>query len=131
MPFNCADAQEEFRTDLGVRPPLTREPGDVLFLGREVVARFEDAFSHFLAGREQLATRALGERLGSHFDKRVVRNPELLARINSPVLTTEPLAVDKMRSGKLRPKRHTIEARDRHPVPLFGRFAAAEQRLAS
>jgi hypothetical protein len=38
MPLHGAEAEEEFGADLAVGAPVSGQPGDVLFLGSEVVA---------------------------------------------------------------------------------------------
>ena len=48
--------------------PSRGEPGDLLLLRRELVARLGAALAHLLARRQQLAAGALGERL--HADRR-------------------------------------------------------------
>ena len=46
--------------------PSRGEPGDLRLLGGELVARLDRALAHGLAGGQQLAAGALGERLGAH-----------------------------------------------------------------
>src|SRR6478752_2049194 len=53
VPLDGARAEEELGADLRVRPPLAREEGDVLLLGRELVAGVLAALAHLLAGGEQ------------------------------------------------------------------------------
>ena len=50
-----------------------------------VVARLDGALAHGLAGRQQLAAGALGERLGPDAAEHLVRGTQLLARVDAPV----------------------------------------------
>src|SRR5689334_5810667 len=93
MPLHRAWADEELRTDLRVRSPITREPRDLLFLGCEVVARVVLALAHLLARGQQLATRALRESLRAHRGEHVVRSTQLLASVDPPTFATQPFAV--------------------------------------
>ena len=60
-----ARADEQLRADLGVRAAVAGEPGDLRLLRRERVARLGGALARRLAGGQQLAAGALGERLGA------------------------------------------------------------------
>src|SRR5215207_10667099 len=46
VPLDRAGAEEELGADLRVRPTVAREPGDVLLLGSELVARVVAALAH-------------------------------------------------------------------------------------
>ena len=109
VPLDGARAEEEPRADLLVRLPVRGEPRDLLLLRRELAARLVTPFAHLLAGREQLAAGALGERLGAEADEHLVGGAELLARVHPPVLTPQPLAVDQVRAAELRPERRAAE----------------------
>src|SRR6516225_1208456 len=63
VPLDCACADEQLGADLWVRQAITREPGDLLLLRRELVARPGAAFPHLLAGCHQLTAGAFGKRL--------------------------------------------------------------------
>ncbi len=56
-------ADEQPRADLGVREAVAGEPRDLGLLGGEVVPGLDGAFADTLAGGQQLALGALGERL--------------------------------------------------------------------
>jgi len=64
MPLDGAGAEEELGADLRVRPPVARQPCDVLLLRRELVARVVPPLAHLLAGGQQLVPGPLGESLG-------------------------------------------------------------------
>src|SRR3954447_11664272 len=66
VPFDGARAEEELGADLRVRPPVAREPGDVLLLRGELVARVVAALAHLLAGGQQLVAGTFGEPRGAH-----------------------------------------------------------------
>ena len=67
VPFDGAGAEEQPGADLRVGQAVAGQAGDLLLLGRELVARLDGALAHLLARRQQLAARALGERL--HADR--------------------------------------------------------------
>lgn len=89
VPLDRADAEEQLRADLGVRAPVSGQPGDVLLLGCELVSRGEIALAYLLACGQELPARPLGEPLGSYGRERVVRGSELLTRIDAPALATK------------------------------------------
>jgi hypothetical protein len=74
------------------------QPRDLRLLGREVVARLGGPPGHHLAGRGQLATGVLGERLSADAAERLVRPVELVARVDGPLLAPQPLAVEQLRT---------------------------------
>src|SRR5580698_10668094 len=63
VPLDRARADEQLRADLRVRQAVAGQPGDLLLLRRELVARVGASLAHLLARGEQLAAGALGERL--------------------------------------------------------------------
>src|SRR5580693_9715046 len=65
VPLHRARADEQLRADLRVRQAVAGEPGDLLLLRRELLARIGAAFAYLLTRRDQLAAGALGERLHS------------------------------------------------------------------
>ena len=67
--------------DLGVRQSVAGEPGDLRLLRREHVARLDRALAHRLAGGQELAAGALGERLGADAAEHLVGGAQLLARV--------------------------------------------------
>ena len=56
------------------------------------------------AGRRQLAAGALGKRLHPDRREHLVRVAQLLAGVNAAILATQPLAVEQVSAGKLRPQ---------------------------
>lgn len=68
--------------------------------GGELVARVVSPLAHRLARCQQLPSRPVGETVGAHRSKHVVRGPQPLARFDSPVLPTEPLTVEQMGAGR-------------------------------
>ena len=82
VPFDGAGADEQLGGDLRVGPSVTGQPGDVLLLGGELVERVGLALADLLAGGEQLAACALGERLDAQLGEGVVGRAELLAGID-------------------------------------------------
>ena len=53
-----------------------------------------------LAGGQQLAAGPLGERLDAHRRQHLVGGAQLLARVDAPVLASQPLAVEQMARGR-------------------------------
>src|SRR3954470_18564335 len=88
-----AGADEQLGADLRVRLPVARHAGDLGLLGREDVAGLRRAPGRGLAGGQQLAAGALGERLGPDSVEVVVRGSKLLARVGAPVVATQAFAL--------------------------------------
>ena len=57
-----------------------------------------------------------------------MRIGELLARVDPPALTTEPLAIEQVGSSELGSERRAREPLDRFGVPALGFLALAHQR---
>src|SRR5215471_21682026 len=93
VPFNGAGADEQFRADLGVGAPVSGQADDVLLLRGELAKGVDLAFADLLAGGEQLPAGALGEGVGADHGEQVVGGVQLPARVEPPLLATEPLAV--------------------------------------
>ena len=74
---------KSWRTDLGIRPPLGSEPGDLGLLGGEHVVRLDGALAHRLAGGHELTAGALGRRFGPDAAEHLVRDTQLLARVQA------------------------------------------------
>jgi hypothetical protein len=72
------------------------EKGDLCLLSAELVVCLARAFAHRLAGGQQLASSALGERLGTHATEHLVRGAQMFARVQAPVLAPEPLAAEQV-----------------------------------
>ena len=101
VPLHGARAEEQPRADLRVRQPVAGQPRDLPLLRGQLVARLDPALAHLLAGGQQLATGALGERLHPHLGEHPVRRPQLRARVDAPTLAAQPLAVEQVRAGVL------------------------------
>src|SRR4051794_40646252 len=67
-----AAADEQPLTDVRVRDPLAGEPCDLSLLSREVLPGLNGAFADSLAGGQQLALGAFGERGGTHLGEHLV-----------------------------------------------------------
>ena len=102
VPLGRACADEQLRADLRVRQALTREPGDLLLLRRELLACAKRALPGLLACRQQLAAGALGERLHANRRELLIGGPQPFARIEPSALPAQPLPVDQMRAGQIR-----------------------------
>src|SRR5215204_2218495 len=87
VPFDGAGAEEELRADLGVRPTVAGELGEVRLLRSELVAGVIAALGGLLARGQPLVPRTLGESPRAHRDQRLARDPQLLARIHASALT--------------------------------------------
>ena len=94
----------------------------------EDVAGLRGAPGRCLAGCQQLAARALGERLRPDSVEVVVRGSQLLARVNAPVLATKPFAVSELRAGEMDHAAAACKALDRLAVEGLRISSAAEQR---
>ena len=58
----------------------------------------------------------------------LVRDPELLARIDAPAFASQPLAVDQVRTRKRGTHPRAAQPRDRLAVQALGDVTLAEQR---
>src|SRR5215831_19070901 len=101
MPLHRARAEEKPRSDLRVGEPVARELGDLALLGGQVVPRLDRPPAHPLAGRHQLYSGALGERLRPDRRERLVRRAELLTGIDTTILSAQPLAVEQLGARRL------------------------------
>src|SRR5829696_5995043 len=119
-PFDGAGAEEELSADLGVRPAVAGELGDVLLLRSELVAGVIAALADLLAGGQQLVPRTLGKSLRAHREQRLARDPQLLARIDAPSLTAQPLPIEQARACELDSDARAGEAIDRLAVQAVG-----------
>ena len=64
--------------------------------------RLDGPLASRLAGGQQLARRALGERVSPHRREHVVGRAQLLARVEPPTLAPQPLAVQEVRAAQAR-----------------------------
>src|SRR5580704_3491122 len=97
-----ARADEQLGSDLAVRQTVTSKLSDLPFLGGQLRLRVIHALAHLLPGDEQLALDPRREGVGAHGQEQLACGPQLLAGIDAPVHATEPLAVEKVRTGKMR-----------------------------
>jgi len=85
--FDGARADEELRSDLAVGVSLASQPGNLLFLWRELIKRVYRPLSSTLTGRLQLDARTFGKRFHPEVAEEVVGEPEL-----RPGVQPSPLA---------------------------------------
>jgi hypothetical protein len=93
---------------------------------RAVVSALADR----LAGREQLASRALGETARADRADQLVRCAELFAGVHAAALAAQPLSVEQLRPRQLRAQACASEARDRLAVLALGVVGAAQRAHA-
>src|SRR5271156_4101024 len=79
MPLHGAGPDEQLRADLGVGPPVARQPGDLPLLRGQLRARILVPLAHLLPGGQELAPGAFGEGLDTGRGQRVERDPQLAA----------------------------------------------------
>src|SRR5580658_891040 len=90
MPLHSAGAQKELSGDLRVRLPAGGEARDLRLLRGQLVECRDGPLAHRLAGGQELAVGALGECLHAHVREHCVRDPQLLAGIDTTVLAPQP-----------------------------------------
>ena len=71
---------------------------------------------------------AFGERVDAHGDERVVGSLKLLARVDAPTRTTQPLAEEQPAARELGTEPGAPQAIDRLAVQALGRLTLAQQR---
>ena len=81
-----------------------------------------------LAGGQQFAPGALGERRGTHRGQYLVRGPELRAGVCAAALAAQPFAVEQMGAGEFRAEPGTAQPVDCLAVKAVGGFTVAQQR---
>src|SRR5580704_3296545 len=128
MPLHGARADVQLGTDLWVSATIAGESRDLLFLRGQLVAGFVSALAHLLATGQQLASRPFGESRRAHGHEHVICLVELLARVDPPVLTAQPLAVAEPGTSKVRRDPRLRERLDRRSVQLLGRLTVREER---
>jgi hypothetical protein len=79
----------------------------VPLLRGELVVRLDGALAHPLASGLQLDAGTLGECFHADRGEQVVGGAELRARIGTPALAAQPLAVEQMRAGEFRTQPRT------------------------
>src|SRR5204862_4630446 len=80
-----------------------------------------------LAGRQQLAAGALGERLGADLLEAVIGGAKLLACVDAPVLATQPFAVQEFGAGEVDHATAALEPLDRLAVERLRTFPIGQQ----
>src|SRR5262249_42948025 len=98
VPLDCPWAQEQLGADLLVRQPVDRQARDLHLLRGQCVARLDRALADGFSGGLQLPAGAVGVRLVGHAGERLVRDAQLVARVDPAVLAAQPLAVDEVRT---------------------------------
>ena len=96
--------------------------------GGEHVARLDRARAGGHAGRQQLACRALREGLHPDRHEQLVRDLQLLARVEPPALAAQPLAVEQMRTGQVDLDPGAPQALHGLAIRALGDLAVAQQR---
>jgi hypothetical protein len=94
-------------------------------------ARLDGAFAHGLAGGEQLASGALGERLGAHRGEHLVGGVQVGSCIDAAAHAPQPFAVEQVAAGELHPHTCPAEALDGVAVEPIGRLVVADHRTAA
>jgi hypothetical protein len=86
---------------------VASELRDVPLLRGELVVRLDGALAHPLASGLQFDAGTLGECFHADRGEQVVGGAELRARIGTPALAAQPLAVEQMRAGEFRTQPRT------------------------
>jgi len=87
VPLHRARAEEQLGADLRVRLPAGSQARNLHLLRGQLVERLDRALAHCLAGGQQLAAGALGERLHAHVREHRVGDSQLLASAVFPQST--------------------------------------------
>jgi hypothetical protein len=104
------------------------QPRDLRLLGGEVVARLGGPPGHGLAGGQQLATGAFGERLGPGETEHLVRSTQLSSGVHAAAVASEPFAVEQTGAGEVDANPGALEPLDRLTVEGVGVLALAHKR---
>src|SRR4051812_36991161 len=126
--LNRAGADEQLRADLGIGAAVGGQPRDLRLLGGEVVARLGGPAGHGLAGGQQFATGAFGERLGPGETEHLVRSTQLPSGVHAAAVAAEPFAVEQTSAGELDPNSGALEPLDRLTVESIGVLPLDHQR---
>jgi hypothetical protein len=120
-----SEAQEQSRTDLRNRQPITGKPRDLPLVRGQVVTRLGRALAHLLPRRQKLLARAVSERLHPDREEHLIGRAQLLAGFGPPIRAAQPLAVEQVSprasSGRSR-------VRPSLAIELVGCLAIAHQR---
>ena len=122
-------ADEQLGPDLGVRLSLGGEPGDLLFLGRELVARLGRPDPRVLTGGEKLDLRAVRESARADRFEHLMGGPQLYARVAAPAQPTQPLAEEQLRARQLGRDAGVAEVVERFAIEALGCIVGREQRI--
>ena len=95
VPLDRAWTQEQPRANLRIRQTFADEADYLKLLWRERVAGFDASLAYRFASRQQLAPRSLGERTYASVVEGRMCLAKLLAGVQAPTGTTQPLAVDQ------------------------------------
>src|SRR5215208_3540989 len=123
-----AGADEQLCADLRVGETVSGEPSDVCLLGCEHAARVVLALPRRFTRGQELVPGPVGKPFGPDAAEHLVGGSELLARVDAPVLATQPFAVQKPGAGEVD---HATAARkplDRLAVERLRGSSVAHQR---
>jgi hypothetical protein len=109
----------------GVREPVARQPGDLCFLGGQLVASLDGALAGGHASGPQLAARPLRERLRADPLEHAVSRAQLLARVAAAALPAQPFPVQQMGAGELDVHPGPAQVGERLAVEALGFLALA------
>jgi hypothetical protein len=123
-----AGADEQPRADLRIRQTVAGQLRDLRLLWGQPVARLDGALARRLAGRQQLACRARGERRGADRDEGLVRCAQLGPRLQPAAAPAEPFPVEEPGAGVLGADPRPAETFDRLAVEGVGGIGLADQR---
>src|SRR3954471_16527343 len=91
VPLDRPRADEELCSDLGICAALGGKACDLGLLRGEPVACVGSALAHGLAGRHPLTPGALSEPVHADLRIHLVRDPEVLTRLDAPAFASQPL----------------------------------------
>src|SRR5450755_2515588 len=128
VPLHRARTEEQLGPDLRVRLPAGSQARDLHLLRGQLVERLDRALTHCLAGGQQLAAGALGERLHAHVREHRVSGSQLLAGVDATVLAPQPFAIQEVRAGQRRAGSDVRQPFDRLPVEPLGGFSFGQHR---
>ena len=128
VPLHGAGPDEQLGADLLVGLPDPGQLGDFLLLRSQLGAGVLVPLAYLLAGRQELSPGPFGKRMGPHGRERVVREPQLVAGIDPPVLAAQPFAVAQPGAGQVRRHPGAAQPFERLAVLLFGGAPRGKQR---
>ena len=128
MPLNRSWTQVELGGDFRISPPLGSQPRDVRLLRREFVARLVTAFADGLSRSEELAPSAVRECLGTHRLECLQRRAQLDAGVDTPILTSQPLAAEECCARVIDGDIGSAEMVERPQIQLLGGWPIIQKR---